>query len=238
MAFTVVASWDFRGAGSDATKKASRIGSFTLVSQGSPSFSTDGVSFTASGDGLTIAPSPTELRLTHPFWIMVNFRRLGTVTNDAALVGLSHNNTDSDPYASLGINYGSSNAINLVGNNAGTFNAAMSSLTPVVDTDYSLTLVKKTSTAIAEGYDGASSIGSFAAAQPTYGASGEFYVGDYTGISRNSNSRVAWVLVGSGEISTSEMTTIQATPDSYLYPAGGGSSIAAISSYNTQRRNH
>ena len=219
MAYTIVATWDFRGADSAATKRASRIGSFTLSENGTPTYSTDGVTFDAAGEGLSIPSIPAGLKLTEPFWCMISFRRLGTAGADYSnYAGWAANNVVGDPYVVHAINADTSGNVRYLINSAGVFTASGSTPALANNTDVGYTFVKRTTTA--DLYSGASSIASISSTSAvTYYATSEFGVGDMAGLGRNSNMRANWLIIGTGDITTGEMTTIQASPSTYLYPS-------------------
>lgn len=221
MPFTVVASWDFRGSDSAATKRASRIGAFTFTERGSLTYDTNGVTISGANVGLYVDTIPAGLRLSQPFWTMVAYRRLGAVGTNANVCGWLHNSTDADPYVSLNVAYAGGAVLLVQANNAGTFVSANTGFSPVVNTDYAITVQKNSTNA--EVFNGSTSLGSVTAAgQPTYGTTAQFALGNGTGISPDVNQRVAWVLVGTGDITTGEMATIQADPNTYIYGGGGG----------------
>jgi hypothetical protein len=217
MAYTIVNTYDFRGADSASTKRAPRIGTGTLTEIGSPSYSADGVTCSSTGAGL-IYTLPGGLQLARPFWIMCSMRRLGTPDGSANVFGFIHNNSDSGPFASAQCYWNGLSDLILGINEGGTFAGTVSSLNAAINTDYALTVRYGNSSA--ELLNGSSSIASDAvAADPTYDASAMLAIGNYTGINRNSNMRAGWLIVGTGAISDAEITTIQASPSTYLYPA-------------------
>jgi hypothetical protein len=219
MAYTIIATWDFRGADSAATKRASRIGSFTLSENGTPTYNTDGVTFDAAGEGLSIPSVGAGLRPTEPFWCMISFRRLGVAGADYSnYAGWAANNVVAAPFVVHQINADNSGNVRYLINSAGTFTAAAATPALANNTDVAYTFVKRSTTA--DLYDGSTSIASITSVSAvTYYATSEFGIGDMAGLGRNSNMRANWLIVGTGDITTGEMTTIQGAPNTYLYPS-------------------
>lgn len=230
MAFTVVATWDFRGADNEATKLAPRIGGFSsLTKQGTPTIDTNGVACAADGQGLTLT-LPAGLKYVETFWLMCALRRTGTTTAACNIFGFINNSTDLAPYHSL-------NHLGWSGDTGRIdTNASGSQISSTTDTTYLPTsstnevwTIRRDDTS-AKLYKASTEMVSATVTSgnwPTYGATAHLAVGCQLGVSRNVNTRFDWLIIGTGAITTGEMTTIQTTPNNYLYPA---SSIAAISS--------
>lgn len=220
MAFTVVTSWDFRGSDSAAIKRTSRIGSYTLTNQGTPSYSTDGVTCNANGQGLTLT-LPAELKFTSDYWIMCGLRRIGVVDQNVSNFGYIANDSDSSPFMTLTHFYNADGVRASVRTNDGgtpTGGLEDAAALPTLDTDEVFVLRSlATSSAVFKGNTEASAV--TLSARPTYTATSHLAIGCALGYSRNPRTRYHWVLVGTGSITTAEMATIQADPNAYLYAA-------------------
>ena len=71
MAYTTLAAWDFRGAGSASAKRDAVIGSYTLTESGSPDWGTDGVDLSGSTSDKLLLTLPSELKPGKP-WMLVS----------------------------------------------------------------------------------------------------------------------------------------------------------------------
>jgi len=236
MAFTVVTTWDFRGSDSDATKRVSRIGSYTLTENGTPTYSTDGVTFNATDAGLTLT-LPAELKYATPFWIMGSIRRVGSNGAFRNVFGFVHNNTSAVPYDSMVFSLNQDQTTGGVSTNDGTSNVANFTAGghPALNTDYVAT-IKRLQTSATLHLDGGAAVATASpSGWPAYASTAHLAIGDLIGVSRNSAIRCAWLIIGTGDITTAEMATIQASPNTYIYPSAPAVSRRPFTLKSTRR---
>lgn len=220
MPFTIVASWDFRGADSAATKRQSRRGSYTLTEQGTPTYSTSGVTCDANGQALTLT-LPAEMRYASAFWIMCGLRRIGTPTNNVNNFGFIHNDASSAPFHVLNAFYESTNG-RVDTNASGTLVASTADAAqyPTLNTDQVWTLNRKTDVSglwLSNTVVGSRSL--TPGQWPTYDPTAHLALGCQLGVFRNPNTRYDWLLIGTDEIDATDIATIQAAPNTYIYGA-------------------
>lgn len=232
MAYTTRAAWDFRGAGSAATKRNSVVGSYTLTEAGAPTWSTDGVSFAGStSDHLTLT-LPTELKIGF-VWIIGGFRVTGSNPGDDAHMFSLMLNDSGALDMSLGVlrapNGQSFSRVAVSGGSTGGSNHGVMT----ADTDYTLALFKTALGVNNPGFSGQLSGQSWA----------DFLVYnagvDYTSTSRlrfgstngnNAGLRMHWFAMGDGDITKSELEAISSDPSLVLGGTSGPSAAAILAS--------
>lgn len=170
------------------------IGGVRLLPQSSPgAFSEITVAGSVGGPGyLTNAASegmdaltPAHLKLTLPLTIAAWFFTVGTPDANAGMFAVVPNNTDTTPFISYGIYYTGS-AWAFYGNSAG------STITRVTSINHTLrqpTLIVATITSAATAVyvNGVLAHSGAGVSNPTYAATSRISIGNYTGVTRNSN---------------------------------------------------
>lgn len=214
MAYTTLAAWDFRGAGTAATKRVAVIGGYTLTEFGTPDWSAEGVDFsddTADRLQLTL---PAELKVGFP-WIIGGFRVTGSNPgDDAHLFSLMLNNTGALDM-SLGVlrapNGQAFSRAAISGSSTGGTNHG------VIPADSNCTLaLYKTGLGVNNpGFRGrlnANAWNSFLVynAGIDYSATSRLVFGSTNG--QNARLRMHWFAMGSGDITEEELETIAADP--------------------------
>jgi hypothetical protein len=220
MAFTVLASWDFRGADSAATKRGSRVGSYTLTESGTPTYSTAGVDCSASSGNRLTLTLPAELKVS-PLWLMVNFQVMNATApaEFTNIAGIQFSNTSADLYdGTLMLCRKPANTSvrsRLITDGSTTTDAGV---TLGTGSDHVVTLrrsgVNNPAIGIrvnSDAWDGNLNTSN----QLDFSATSRLIIGSPT--TDNSRCRYAWIMLGSGALDDSEDVTIRASPDTYLY---------------------
>lgn len=216
MAFTIVTSWDFRGAETSSTKRTSRIGSYTLSEVGTPTYDASGV--TCSDVNYLRLTLPTELKLTGDYWMMSNLRRLDSLSYNT-IFGYNYSDPNADPFNSGAYVYAGA-GLGAATNATGTSRIAAQSYLVAQNVDVNTTVTFNTSDI--KFFQNSTEEASIATgSNPTYTSTSWLQIA--------SPFRFAWILIGTGVITTGEMSTIASDPDSYIYPeASGGTSFLGI----------
>ncbi len=227
MAFTVLATWDFRGAESASVKRDSRIGSYTLTESGTPTWSSLGVLCSGASDRLTLT-LPSELKLTGDIWIMGGVTRKGSPTGFRNIFGYIQNENDNNAGQTFSLMHWSGD------------NALRYALSPTVgDGLYSVPLTtvddEVTISLVRSGNDFSVYTDAASVASKTdsgtlqYETTSHLAIGPAIGTTGASNYQYHWLIIGSGTHTTGEATTILSDLDGYLYPAvSGGTSFLGI----------
>ena len=223
MPFTVLASWDFRGADSAATKRTSRVGSYTLAESGTPTYSTAGVDCSASSANRLTLTLPSELKVS-PVWFMANFQIINATApaEFTNIVGIQFNDAATLYDGSLMLARKPANTslrFRLASSGSGTLDSGV-----VLGTgsDHVVTARRSGVSNPAIGFRINSDAWDEGVNAPNaldYGATSRLVIGSPT--TDNSRCRYAWVMMGSGGLSDAEDALIRADPDAYIYPAGG-----------------
>lgn len=220
MAYTILATWDFRTA-TAATGRASRVGSYTLTEAGTPSWSVNGVDCSASAANRLTLTLPVELRVS-PVWWIAGMRLIdGTAPSGyTTLVGLTKSNLGEFERALL-----------LWRNASGTnLGVAHSSVTDDVSTGVTLATgaditiaarrtgvnnpafsVKVNADAWDGGVNTPNAVDLTATSQLVFGSLG----------ANSSFMRYHWLIMGSGAITDGEVDAMLANPNAFIYPSVG-----------------
>lgn len=219
MPFTVLASWDFRGTDSAATKRNSRVGSYTLTESGTPTYSDAGVDCSASSANRLTLTLPAELQVS-PVWFMANFQVMNATppSEFTNIVGIQFSDAVALYDGSLMLTRkpaDTSVRYRLVTSGSGTIDTGVILGT---GSDHVVTLRRSGVSNPAVGvrinsdaWDQAVNSGNALA----YGATSRLILGSPT--TDNSRCRFAWFMMGSGGLDDAEDALIRANPDTYLY---------------------
>lgn len=219
MPFTVLASWDFRGTDSAATKRNSRVGSYTLTESGTPTYSDAGVDCSASSANRLTLTLPAELQVS-PVWFMANFQVMNATppAEFTNIVGIQFSDAVALYDGSLMLTRkpaDTSVRYRLVTSGSGTIDTGVILGT---GSDHVVTLRRSgvSNPAIgarvnSDAWDQAVNSGNALA----YGATSHLILGSPT--TDNSRCRFAWFMMGSGGLDDAEDALIRANPDTYLY---------------------
>lgn len=219
MAYTIVTSWDFRTA-TGATARASRRNSYTLTESGTPNYTASGVELSGAGERLYLT-LPAELKHTDSFWLMAAMRRIGTPSNYVNVLGFALNDTDTQGWFVMQVGFDATGTtLKAYGTETNGFNYSDQTTgnSPALNTDFLLTVVRTpdrvrayiSNTLVAT----TASLGSI----PTYQTNAHLVIGPNVPSATNINFRYDWMLHGTGDITDTEIATIQASPNTYIYP--------------------
>jgi hypothetical protein len=236
MPFTVLASWDFRGADSAATKRNSRVGSYTLTESGTPTYSTAGVDCSASSANRLTLTLPAELQVS-PAWFMANFQIMNATApaEFTNIVGIQFSDAALLYDGSLMLTRkpaDTSLRFRLASSVSGTLDSGV-----VLGTgsDHVVTARRSGVSSPAIGFRINSDAWDEALNTPSaldYGATSRLVIGSPT--ADNSRCRYAWVMMGSGGLSDAEDALIRANPDAYIYPASGPTPAPSFGRYGVR----
>jgi len=227
MAYTIITTWDFRTATS-ATGRASRIGSYTLTEGGAPAWASTGVSLDATGDRLTLT-LPAELKYANNFWIMCSLKRLGEPTDYGTYFGYNIDTSDG----------GSILALREWAGDVGVHQPGITeSAAQRPSTSFGVFTLKKNDASpgrstFADGVSVATTALETGTISGLYTGTSSLSFGGAVGTSTNANSEYAWAIIGTGDISEAEAVAIQASPNTYLYPAAEPNTYRGIKSLDT-----
>lgn len=224
MAFTVSLTFDFRGTDSNATKRTARIGSMSLSDVGTPTYSSAGISCNGTGQGL-IGTLPS-FTYSAPFWVMCALRRTGS-TDNANAFGMIFASTPTYPSHVLQLEYRDGTGARVATNDGidALRGTVASGNRPTLNTDEAWTLKRLNTSATIHSASTLQDTYSFAASWPSASGTASLLIGT-DDVAQNVNTRYDWLIIGTGDITTSEMATIQASPNTYLYPASAPSTPA------------
>jgi hypothetical protein len=221
MAFTVLASWDFRGADSAATKRVARIGGYTLTEEGTPSWSADGVDCSGAGGRRLRLTLPPALKVS-PSWFIAGFR----IMNATAPVELTN---------IVGLRDGASTSLYdasmmLVRKPANTSTRVAFSPSGSDTFDAGVTLGVADHICAVRNPGVSPSIGvrinndawdnfALASINILYTATTALMFG--TPDSEDVRTRYHWFIMGSGAITDAEVQAMYDNPNAYIYSGGG-----------------
>lgn len=222
MAFEITAAWDFRGSDAPATKLVSKIGDITLAQNLDPVWSAEGVLCSLNAHRLQVQ-IPAGLRYAEPFWIMCSLRHVESRPSPfCAWFGYSHNDADANPFSGLfpaTATAGGDAYLSTNGDGTLYESSVGGSIVPALDTDAVVT-VKRLQGA-AHAYLG-STLGATATVSnntwPEYAATAQLFLGANPGTARDANTLYRWLLIGTGDITPTEIAAIQADVNSFIYP--------------------
>lgn len=222
MAYTVLATWDFRTATS-ATGRASRIGSYTLTEAGTPTWSSSGVDCSASASNTLTLTLDSALKVS-PVWWVAGMRLItGTAPADyTALLGLTKSNTGE--YERALTLWRNASGTNLGYAQSGTFGDLGTGVTLSTGADITIAArrtgtnnpafgVKVNSDAFDTGVVDVNPVDYTSTSQLFFGSLG----------AQNSYMRYHWFIMGSGAITDGEVDAMLANPDAYIYGSGSSS---------------
>lgn len=188
----------------------------------------------AADEGMEVT-APAHLKLTIPFSLAFWCIPLGTPQSNAGFFGCVPNNSDSSPFCSYGFYLVGSNW-GYKGNSAGSFFTRDSGVAPVVNQPTHLVAIAKSATDVDFYVNGVRRIsGAGALSSPNYTSTALVFIGDFTGVSRNSNILAVDARMWTREITQDEVRSLYFDPwASYLVPrtfsgkapaVGGGSAF-------------
>ena len=227
MSYTVVASWDFRGSDSAATKRNSKVGAYTLTEGGTPTWSSAGVQVTGMTDRLTLT-LPSELKYTTDMWIIASIERTGTAAAFENYFGYAQQDTSGNANWTLAFcewNTGAGETAlryalsQTVGDGLYTTSA-----TPPLNTPTVITISRRDN--VFEIFkDGSSVATKTDGGSLQYTATSHLAVGSKLGDNAAMNTRFHWIAIGTGQITASEVAAIEADPNTTLSFGGGTQSL-------------
>ena len=219
MAFTVITSWDFRGADSASVKRASRRGSYTLIQQGTPTYATTGVTCDTASAGLNLV-LPSELKFTGDFWLMCRARRSASGAVSSTVFGYIPNDSDSTPFLTLAhVQMASGTNAKIAGSDNGTYVESAESTTAVPQSSFETYTLKSLGTSIKLFSEAVERYSVTVASRPAFYATSHFSLGAVINSTRDHKLEYEWAIIGTGDITTGEMSTIAASPNTYIYGA-------------------
>lgn len=219
MSFTVLAAWDFRGADTAATKRTSRVGSYTFTESGTPAYSTAGVDCSASSGNRLTLTLPDELKVS-PLWFMVNLQIMNPTAPPefTNIAGIQFSDVAALYDGTLMLTRkpaDTSVRFRLLTSGSGTMDSGVILGT---GSDHVITVRRSgvNNPAIglrvnSDAWDGAANTGN----QLAFGATSRLILGSPT--TDNSRCRFAWFMMGSGALDDAEDAVIRANADTYLY---------------------
>lgn len=177
-----------------------------LSLNGTATLERSGLVCDATGEGAE-APLPEYLKLSFPMTLVWYGYRLGTQDANSQIFALTHNNTDTSPWASAAIGVNASSLPCLNWNDPSFRQASLSGAADLVPQLLVGSVTIQSGTGTTDVFGSIKKNLSASAGQtgatlgaPTYGASALIALGNYTGISRNSNcvTMAAYLLNDSG----------------------------------------
>lgn len=212
LALGCVAFWPFSEGGGDAVDivRGVRMAPQTSAVRATGEYGPSG-NCVGNQVGFSVL-TPEHLRLGWPMTVACSVRYVGTPSISTNILGITHNNTDSDPYLSfvIFINFGGNFAI--YGNSGGSFFADSSAIGPTVGVVHNL-VASVTPAARRLWIDGvlrSHVVGS--TSNPTYTATSRVSAGFYGGVTRNSNLRFHGGGIWNREWTHSDVMAFQLDP--------------------------
>jgi hypothetical protein len=149
-----------------------------------------GLLCSATSDGAEVA-TPARLQLALPITIACTVRSIGTPIASASIFGIAHNNANSTPFLSACIGLNGGSQIQYQCNSAGTFAGVASARTLASFTSPARIVCVHTAASVLIYINGVLDTSSVSArSNPTYGATSLLSIGNFTGISRNTNAAI------------------------------------------------
>jgi translation initiation factor 6 (eIF-6) len=226
---------DFAAQTVGSSTATDEIGGVVLTATGGAVTSALGAVCDAVGKGFQVT-APVALRLNWPITIAWRSKALNPLDAFCGLFGISANNTDADPYMSVAMNTAAGGtSMRMAGNNANVF---ASLAVPVnlysLAADFATIVGVFTATgwkAYVDGTEVASD--SVSRSNPTYNSGGTslLHVGNYTGVTRNSNSIFEVAAIWSRALSAGDITALTADFHSALPSGGGDPLVAGVASF-------
>lgn len=226
MPFTVLASWDFRGADSPAVKRQSRIGGITLAEAGTgtPTYSSGGVDFTPALSSRLEATVPAGMKADR-IWHIVGFRlQDNTVVSEVANIAMIRAAPSSPSHyeAVISAVYGPSFATgSRFAEGSGAFGVnANGTISAGNDYVYAGLHHRGNPAASVRLSGNAWATAGINSQAPNWVAFPDamFTFGSFWNTINAARVRVAWYIYGSGQITQAEADGIIASPNSFIYP--------------------
>jgi hypothetical protein len=228
---------DFAAAATGSTTVVDSIGSVSMVPTGGAVIVADGAECDAAGEGFE-ATTPAGLKLALPLTLACRVKVTATPDDGAGFFGLVHNNSDTNPWYSAEIYSGTGGTTTVrVGlNSGGTFAALISSadVSNIIGV-WAVIVAVYTASGITAYLDGVSIYSDATSrSNPTYGATSLVHVGNYTGVSRDSNIILDAAAIWSRALTGTEAGDLTTNFRDAL--PTGGSAIATIAAQYRRRR--
>ena len=151
-----------------------------------------GLNCNSAGYG-AVATIPASWQMAWPISVAVAFTVLGTQADNSNLIGLIYDDANSNPYEVIELSISPSlNSIECSWNSGGSYAGETDLLTTSTGTTYvcTFTITSGTQVVYANGasiYSGTTSL-----SNPTYSTTAQIAIGNYVGVSRNSNCLFYW----------------------------------------------
>lgn len=237
MAFTVLASWDFR-TDSSATGLASRRGNYTLTQEGTPTWSSTGVDCSGAGDRRLKMTLPAELKVS-PVWFVAGFRIMNATapSEHTNIVGLRGNSTGIYDCSFSFIRQPSNSRVRVFFGAPDSGSDGVSTASVTTGSDLTLAVARTNTNNPALKYrigSGAWVTGLITSAPIGYASDSVLMFG--TPDSEDVRTQFHWFVMGSGPITDAEAEAIQASPNTYIYPEVTGPSAATRARSRTLRK--
>lgn len=231
MAYTVLASWDFRGSDTASTKRNSRVGSYTLTEGGTPTWSTDGVDCSASSANKLSLTLPTELRVS-PVWWVVSLRIMNAtapaeLTNVVGFLSTGATGLYSGRLMLCRKPANTSLRWTLLVDGSGTLDSGVT-LGTGVDHVIAARRGPTNNPALGIRVNNDAWDGTLNTSNQVNMASSDLLFGSPT--ADNCRARFHWFVMGSGNITDTEVQDIYDNPNNFIYPPSPTAPIAVISS--------
>ncbi len=231
MAYTTLAAWDFRGEGTSTEKRNSVVGSYTLTEVGTLGWSVDGVDFSGGTGRRLILDLPVELQPGKP-WIICGFRIMSATNpaDRAHFCGITFSATGGAYAASLAIGRSAGSLGIGVRTSVEASGAGWGFGTMSVGVDSTAT-TRKTDPGNIPGFRSKHGAEAWTSdlifgGSVDYGSDPHLVLGNFDDY--NSQARIHWFAMGSGEITDGELEAIQADPSIVLGSPAGPSTAATL----------
>ena len=234
MAYTVLATWDFRTA-TESTAINSRIGSYALTPTtggDAPSFTANGVDCSGGNSRRLTLTLPSELKVS-PVWWVAGFRIINATTPPefTNVVGLLKTDTSGLYEGAMMLARSPSNtSLRVAVEGAG--DGINAGVTITTGSDHIVAARRTGTNNPAFGLrvnNDAWDTGLITAAPVDYTSTSRLMFGNPT--SQNCDCRYHWFIMGSGGITDAEVQAIYDNPDAYIYGSGGGPDAATLAAY-------
>ena len=158
-----------------------------------------------AGGEMAELTAPDPIRVTIPYTWSMYFRGLGTASGGQEIFGIAHNNANQNPWASFIFNENSSNILMSYDSNGGRSQATGATLASVNGVDTVLTAMVKDGSQLAyiNGVQTAST--SNEVISPRFDATALAFIGNHTGISRQSQIQFYHGMIWDRELSAGEV---------------------------------
>lgn len=227
MAYTVLASWDFRGADSAATKRVARIGGYTLTEGGTITWTSDGADCSGAAANKLTLTMPAELKVSPVWWVCGMRLMSGTAPADYTTVCGLLQNAGNEYEASMLAYRLPNTSTNLRIGQSGSYGDVGGGSALSTGSDTILAARRTGTNNPAFGLrvnNDAWDTGIIDGNPVDYAATSQVFMGSIG--AQNSLMRYHWFVMGSGAISDAEVQAIYDNPDAFIYPAPSGVSSA------------